>query len=218
LTVVFPKWIDKLPPMIVGGLGGVGLFVVFTFWYWLSPLNLDVGYRPSQPVLYSHKWHAGLMGMDCRYCHQMVEKGPAATVPATETCMNCHTQVQSDSPRLATLVSTFSEGNPVPWKKVHLLPDYAYFSHSPHIDAGVGCSSCHGRIDQMEIVRQEKPLSMGWCLECHRDPASQIRPTGSVTDMSYLEDHSEADRRVAGLGFMAERNLFPPTHCSACHR
>ena len=218
MTVVFPKWTNKLPPLLAGGAGAFGVFAALVVWYWFSPWNLNVGYAPYQPVLYSHKWHAGQMGMDCRYCHQMVETGPAATVPATETCMNCHTQVRSDSPRLAVLAATFAEEMPVPWKKVHLLPDYVYFNHAAHVNAGVGCSSCHGRIDQMEVVRQAKPLSMGWCLDCHRDPAPNIRRPNSVTDMAYLEDIDEAERRREGEGFIQERNLLPPTHCSACHR
>lgn len=218
MTVVFPKWTNKLPPALAAGLGSVGLFAVFVVWYWFSPWNLVVGYQPHQPVLYSHKWHAGLMGMDCRYCHQKVEIGPAATVPATETCMNCHAQVKTDSLRLASVFSSLDTGNPVPWKKVHLLPDFVYFSHANHLSAGVGCSTCHGRIDQMETVRQVKPLSMGWCLECHRDAAPHVRPLNDITTMAYLEDIGEAERRRVGEEFMRERNLFPPTHCSACHR
>ena len=218
MTVVFPKWTNKLPPALAAGLGSVGLFAVFVVWYWFSPWNLVVGYQPNQPVLYSHKWHAGLMAMDCRYCHQKVEIGPAATVPSTETCMNCHSNVRTDSLRLASVFSSWDSGNPVPWKKVHLLPDFVYFSHANHISAGVGCSTCHGRIDQMETVRQVKPLSMGWCLECHRDAAPHVRPLNDITTMAYLEDIGEAERRRVGEEFMRERNLFPPTHCSACHR
>lgn len=221
MTVVFPKWTNKLPPLLAGGLGTGALFAVFVVWYWFSPWNLNVGYQPYQPVLYSHKWHAGLMGMDCRYCHQWVEKGPAATVPATQTCMNCHAQVKTESPRIASLAATFdpaspTAGMPVRWKKVHLLPDFAYFDHSAHLNAGVGCSSCHGRIDQMEEVRQVKPLSMGWCLECHRDPTPHLRPPDAITDMAWLEDHSEAERRQ--IGERLGGDLVPPTHCSACHR
>jgi Cytochrome c7 and related cytochrome c len=212
LTVIFPKWTNRLPLLL--GLGAVvlGLSVVFVVWFWFSPRHTDVGYQPIQPVPYSHKLHAGMLGMDCRYCHRMVETGPHATVPDTETCMGCHAQVKNDSPLLQPVRDAFASGNPVPWVKVHMLPDFAYFNHAVHVHAGVGCATCHGRIDQMETVHQVEPLSMGWCLECHRDPAKNLRPLDKITDMAFQPDPAE------GAKFLVERNLHPPTHCSGCHR
>lgn len=190
-----------------------GMFVVGVVWIYFSPWNLNVGYSPDQPVFYSHKLHAGLMGMDCRYCHQNVEIGPLATVPSTETCMNCHTTVWADRDPIKKISEAYAAAIPLDWVKVHLLPDYAYFDHSAHLSAGVGCVSCHGRVDQMEVVRQVQPLSMGWCLECHRDPEPHLRPDGIVpTDMAYLRDPDD------GLNLAAARNLQPPVHCSGCHR
>lgn len=212
MTVLFPKWTNKLPPLLALGAVAGGLFVVFVVWYWFSPWHLVVGYQPIQPVLYSHKLHADLLGMDCRYCHRMVEEGPHALVPDTATCMGCHAQVKADSARLGLVREKYASGDPVPWTKVHMLPDYAYFSHAAHVNAGVGCASCHGRIDQMEIVYQAKPLSMGWCLDCHRNPENHLRPLDKVTDMKFEVDPAQ------GARLAAERDIHPPTHCSACHQ
>ena len=157
--------------------------------------------------------------MDCRYCHHAVEVGPHAAVPTNETCMNCHKQIKIDSKLLAAIRNGFDTGEPVKWVKVHMLPDFAYFSHAAHLNAGVGCVSCHGRIDQMEIVRQVKPLSMGWCLECHRNPAANVRPVGvSPTDMAWTEKTPLKERVQLGKKRIADQKLKPPTHCSACHR
>ena len=212
LTALFPKWTNKLPMYLAGGSAVSGLMVVVIIWYWFSPRHTDVGYQPHQPIHYSHKLHAGDLGLDCRYCHQNVENGPHATIPTTSTCMNCHSKVRVESDLLAPLRQANESGDPVEWIKVHLLPQYAYFSHAMHVNAGVGCASCHGRIDQMEIVRQVEPLNMGWCLECHRDPAPHLRPYDKITDMAFAPDPEE------GARFMEERGINPPTHCSACHR
>jgi hypothetical protein len=216
LTVLFPKWTNKLPAMLALGAAAAGLCVVSTVTFWFSPKHTDVGYQPYQPVPYSHKLHAGLLGMDCRYCHRLVETGPHATIPDTDTCMGCHAHVKKDSPMLAPLRSQRGEETAVEWVKVHLLPDYAYFNHAVHVNAGVGCTSCHGRVDEMEIVRQVEPLSMGWCLECHRDPTPHLRPRGtSATKMDWQPD---ADSIRSARARLEANELNPPTHCSACHR
>ena len=220
MTVLFPKWTNKLPAMIALGAACAGLSVVFVVWFWFSPEHTDVGYAPEQPISYSHKLHAGLMGMDCRYCHRMVEEGPNATVPDAATCMGCHKQVKLDSIKLQLLRDDFGDGaatNPaIPWIKVHMLPEYAYFNHAIHVKAGVGCTSCHGRVDQMEIVRQVEPMSMGWCLECHRDPAPHLRPDGvKATQMDWKPSDESLAKAHARL---ESGELNPPTHCSACHR
>jgi len=218
LTQIFPRWTNLLPG-VGAALAGVGAPVlVFLVWLYFSPWNTDVGYAPLQPVPYSHKLHAGLLGMDCRYCHQAVEKGPHAAVPTNQTCMNCHSQIRLDSALLQPVRDGYETGKAVKWVKVHLLPDYVRFSHAAHLNAGVGCVSCHGRIDEMEIVHQVKPLSMGWCLECHRNPAEHVRPTNvRPTDMDYLEQPLET-RIANGEARIAAQKLNPPTHCSACHQ
>jgi hypothetical protein len=145
LTVLFPKWTNKLPTLLALGAAAAGLFVVFVVSFWFSPMHTDVGYQPYQPIAYSHKLHAGSLGMDCRYCHRLVEEGPHATVPDADTCMGCHAHVRKDSQMLAPLRDAYGNGKadnkPVEWVKVHLLPDYAYFNHAVHLDAGVGCTS-----------------------------------------------------------------------------
>ncbi len=216
MTVIFPKWTNHLPTIAaVGGVLGFGLVVVVvTFLF--SPNYTDVGYAPKQPVPYSHKLHAGLLGFDCRYCHQNVEDGPHASVPSTATCMNCHTQVKAESELLAPVRASAASGDPVEWVKVHMLPDYVYFDHSVHVNLGgeaaIGCTSCHGRVDQMEVVRQEKPLSMSWCLECHMAPEHHLRPIGELTNMEYAHDPAVGER------LKKELDINPPIHCSACHR
>jgi hypothetical protein len=226
LTVLFPKWTNKLPAALALGAAATGLCVVFVVWYWFSPYHTDVGYQPYQPIAYSHKLHAGMLGMDCRYCHRMVEEGPHATVPDAETCLGCHRHVLKESLALHPLrdkagADGRGDGPPIEWIKVHLLPQYAYFNHAAHIRVGVGCVSCHGRIDEMEIVRQVEPLSMSWCLDCHRDPTSHIRPVGeSVTKMDWVANESTIAAARDRLEWHGETppELNPPTYCSACHR
>lgn len=216
---IFPKWSNTAAKVFPFVLLGLVAFIVFVFWYWFSPLNLDVGYRPEQPVPFSHKMHAGDLKIDCMYCHHVAEKSAAAGVPPTQTCMNCHEhQANKSSIRLAGLMQSWNggqeEGLPIPWKRVHKVGDYAYFDHSAHVSAGVGCISCHGNVDQMEIVRQEKPLSMSFCLDCHRNPAPHLRPSSEVTNMNYHQ--SENYKKMAEE---KAKNLNAPVEsCSGCHR
>jgi hypothetical protein len=214
MAQIFPKWTNQLPQVaIIGGISAFG-FVIFVFWYWFSPYNLDVGYAPEQPVQFSHKIHAGNMGMDCRYCHAYVEKTASAGVPPTQTCMNCHASIKADSIKLAKVQASWKTDAPIEWKRIHKSPDYVYFDHSAHVNNGIGCASCHGRIDQMTRVRQEKPLSMGWCLDCHRNPAEHLRPLDKVTDMNFKP--TEEWIKIAKA---KAETLNPPIEsCSGCHR
>ncbi len=215
MAAIFPRWTNKIP-MVIFAVSPLALTcVVGAVWYWFSPSYTDVGYRPTQPVPFSHALHAGDLGMDCRYCHNTVEVAARAAIPATETCMNCHAQVRTDSAKLAKVRDSEETGAAIEWVRVHQLPDYAYFSHAPHIAAGVGCASCHGRIDQMETVTLSQPLSMSWCLECHRDPTPNLRPLDKVTQMDW-------DPATANYDPTADRartrQVNPPEHCSGCHR
>ena len=215
MAQIFPKWTNKLPP-ILAAVSVLGLLAVIGFFWWFgSPKYTDVGYQPVQPVPYSHKLHAGDLGMDCRYCHTAVERSTVAMVPPTQTCMNCHVLVLPESEKLLPVRESWANKTPIPWIKIHKIPDYAYFDHSAHLRAGVGCASCHGRIDQMEVVRQVKPLSMGWCLECHRDPDMSLRPLDQITNMSWTPP---ANQREYAAKVKVERNINPPTKCSGCHR
>lgn len=211
---IFPRWTLKIPPMIAIGASLAGPAVVGAMWYYFSPKHTDVGYQPKQPVPYSHKLHAGDLGIDCRYCHVNVEKSAVAMVPPTQTCMNCHTLVKKDSEALAPIRESWASGAPVPWVRIHKIPDYAYFDHSVHVAAGVGCASCHGRIDQMIKVSQQEPLSMGWCLECHRNPEPNLRPKSEVTNMAW----KPASAEVAKNDPTIKHDANPPQHCSGCHR
>jgi len=213
---IFPRWTNNIP--IAAGLlapiAGVGL--IFAVWYWFSPWYTDVGYRPKQPVPYSHKLHAGDLGIDCRYCHNTVERGAVAAIPPAATCMNCHKSgVKTTSDRLALVRESYETGKPVEWVRVHQLPDYAYFNHSAHVAAGVGCASCHGRVDRMVVVEMDQPLSMSWCLDCHRDPEPNLRPLDQVTNMNWDPTAQTYDPKRDPE---RKRQVNPPQHCSGCHR
>jgi len=214
---VFPRWSNKLVHLAGAVLGVAPLYLIGLIWYGASPRTLDVGYAPKQPVPYSHALHAGELGIDCRYCHQTVEKAATAAIPSTETCMNCHQRIHTRSPKLEPIRASAASGLPVAWTKVHDLPDYAYFNHSMHVDNGVGCVSCHGRIDKMDVVAQQEPLSMGWCLNCHRAPEKFLRPVDQVTNMAYAPPNGET-QLARGLELRRENDINPPTDCSTCHR
>jgi hypothetical protein len=215
LAQLFPKWTNYLP-LCAGLAAPVAMTVVVAgVWYFGSPKYTDVGYRPHQPVPYSHALHVGELGLDCRYCHFSVETSPVAVVPPTQTCMNCHHVILRDSAALAPVRESEATGRPLRWSRVHNLPDYAYFHHAVHVHAGVGCISCHGAINEMKEVMQVKPLSMSWCLDCHRNPAPNLRPVDEVTNMEWFAPKGHADWAQAA---MAERHIAPPTDCSGCHR
>jgi hypothetical protein len=180
-----------------------------------SPKATDVGYMPTQPVPYSHAVHVGQLGMDCRYCHTGVEKAAHAAVPPTQTCMNCHAKVRANSEKLIPVRESYATGMPIPWIKIHDLPDHVYFNHSAHVSRGVGCVSCHGRIDTMEVVYQAETLSMGWCLECHRNPEKHLRPVEFVTQLDWVP---EEDQIELGKRLREANNINPKETCNTCHR
>jgi hypothetical protein len=194
----------------VAGVGAITAFV-----YVISPYSTQVGYAPEQPVPYSHKLHAGNLGMDCRYCHVGVERSPVAMVPASTTCMNCHAAVRPDSPNTAPIRESVATGGAVAWVRIHHAPDFVYFDHSVHVNAGVGCETCHGRIDQMDVVYQAKPLNMAWCLDCHREPEKYLRPVEAVTTMGYVPP---GDQLALGAELVRANDVRPPLDCQGCHR
>lgn len=212
---VFPKWLDALrPPLtIVGAIAP--LYIIAMFAWGASPTTINVGYMPDQPVPYSHQIHVGKLGIDCLYCHNTVTESGHAAIPPTQTCMNCHQGISvKDSKNLAPVKESAASGMPIEWVRVHDLPDYVYFDHSAHVRRGVGCVSCHGRIDQMEKVYQAEPLSMSWCLECHRNPEQHLRPLDQITNMTYQAEDQEAE----GARLRELNNIHPSTNCSTCHR
>src|SRR5882724_9012987 len=213
MPALFSKSADLI--MKIGGLVvGAGLLAGVAGYGIVShPRNLDVGYSPEQPVPYSHKLHAGTMGLDCTYCHYTVTKAGFAAIPTTETCMNCHSKVKEKSEKLAPVRESYKTGNPVEWIQIHRLPDYVYFNHRIHVTAGVSCVYCHGRIDQMVEVRQVQPLNMAWCLECHRNPAPNLRPAEFVTKLDW-EPPAGRDPVEIGKEIIAAKNIHPPVNCS----
>ena len=180
------------------------------------PPTLVIGQSSRFP--YSHELHVGQLGMDCRYCHNTVEYADKAAIPPTQTCMNCHTQIHKDSLKIKPLLNSYTTGEPVLWSRVHDLPDFAYFSHSAHVTRGVSCVECHGRVDKMEVVTQQKPLSMSWCLECHRSPNMYLRDPALVTQLGWGQDRSAEQRLEDGAFWRTHNNLNPSQDCSACHR
>ena len=182
-----------------------------------SPYVTDVGIAKAQPVPYSHAQHVGGLGLDCRYCHTAVETSNSATIPPTETCVGCHNQVATDSPWLDPVRASLETGAPLEWVRVHDLADYVYFNHAIHVRQGIGCESCHGRIDRMAVVAKAESLQMIWCLECHRDPAAHIRPREAVFVMGY---QPPMEQSVLGPQLVAEYGIETARldDCSICHR
>ena len=172
----------------------------------------------QQPVQFSHKHHVGDDGIDCRYCHTAVETSYSAGIPPTQTCMNCHSQIWSDSPYLEPVRASYRDNKPLEWERVHDLPEFVYFNHSIHIAKGVGCSTCHGQIDNMPAVYQENTLQMEWCLSCHREPEKFIRPKSQIYNMNW-QDGDLAPKEREQL--KADYKIRPKelmTSCSTCHR
>ncbi len=169
----------------------------------------------SQPVPFSHAHHVGGLGVECRYCHTSVDKSSYAGIPPTKTCMNCHSQIWGQSPTLEPVRASFRTDTSIEWVKVHDLPDFVYFNHSAHVNKGVGCSTCHGRVDKMPLVWQEKSLQMEWCLECHRNPEKYVRPKEQVYNIAY---EPPANQLELGKELVKKYDIHPQVTCSTCHR
>jgi hypothetical protein len=171
----------------------------------------------EQPVPFSHKHHVRELGIDCRYCHTSVENAGFAGIPATQTCMNCHKEIWAQSPMLEPVRASFRSGESIEWIRVHDLPDFVYFDHSIHVQKGIGCTSCHGRVDLMNLTWQEAPLQMEWCLSCHRQPEDQIRPRDQVFNMEWAPP---ANQPELGVQLVKEYGIRKDqlTNCSICHR
>jgi hypothetical protein len=169
----------------------------------------------EQPVQFSHLHHVGDDGIDCRYCHTSVETSAFAGIPPTKTCMNCHSQIWATAPILEPVRSSFRDERPMRWVRVHDLPDFAYFNHSIHVKKGVGCETCHGRVDEMPLMRQVNSLQMQWCLDCHRAPERFVRPRNEVFTMGY---QPSVPQEVLGPQLVQEYGIQGSTSCSTCHR
>ncbi len=168
-----------------------------------------------QPVQFDHRHHVQDDLIDCRYCHTTVDRAPSAGIPPTELCLNCHSQIWNKSPLLDLVRASWFANKPIPWIRVHKLPDFVYFNHAIHVNKGIGCVTCHGRVDQMAAIEQAQPLTMGWCLACHRDPTPYIRPRDQVTNMTWVP---QGDPVVLGKELAKKYDVKTRTNCTTCHR
>ncbi|MBX3733273.1 MAG: cytochrome c3 family protein [Verrucomicrobiae bacterium] len=207
----FPRWANQLGPklLIAGGL--VATLALGGVTYYFTPKYTRVGYEPIQPVPFSHKVHVGQLGMDCRYCHNGVDQSWFSNIPAASTCMNCHSLILREDPRLQLVRDSYQSGQPIPWVQVHKVPDYVYFNHSVHVNRGISCVHCHGQVNEMEEVYHAKALSMGFCLDCHRKPEDYIRPVDLVTQLDWKG-------QVNGKQLVHDWKVQPGESCSVCHR
>jgi hypothetical protein len=195
--------------LLAGGL--VGLLIVLGRSSYVTRAHEFV----QQPVQFSHAHHVLDDGIDCRYCHTSVETSSFAGIPPTKTCMNCHSQIWSTAPILEPVRSSFRDDRPMRWTRVHDLPDFVYFNHSIHVKKGIGCESCHGRVDQMPLMLQQESLQMEWCLNCHRNPEQYVRPRSEVYTMGYRPPLPQS---VLGPRLVEEYDIRGNTSCSTCHR
>ena len=212
---------------IFGSLFFVALLLWLCILYTRSSYGTDQGVIRVQPVPFSHQHHVGILGIDCRYCHTSVEHSSFAGIPPTKICMNCHSQIWVGSAMLAAVRSSYRSDQPIPWQKVYNTPGFVYFDHSIHIHKGVGCVSCHGRIDEMPFTYQAPSLLMEWCLDCHRQPERHLRPRDQVFSMGWQpsdvhDDSGEPyDQLTLGRKLAREYDVKDPTiitSCTTCHR
>jgi hypothetical protein len=203
---------------LVGGALAAGLVA----WVGLLLLRSDfvtgANANVTQPVQFSHAHHVGGLGLDCRYCHTTVDSARFANIPPTKTCMNCHSQIWTNAPILEPVRASFRDNTPLNWTRVHDLPDFVYFNHSIHVKQGVGCATCHGPVDTMPLVYQQAPLTMSWCLDCHRNPDQYVRPRDQVFNMAWQRPADDPDM---GARLVREYNIASVeqlTSCSTCHR
>jgi hypothetical protein len=222
MSDIFPRWTNRLPAQIAVSAVLLGSAALAGVWYYFTPKYTRVGYQPIQPVAFSHAIHVDQVGMDCRYCHNAVERSWFSNLPTAAVCMNCHGQVLKDSPKLELVRESAATGRPIPWVQVHKLPDYVYLNHSVHVNRGVSCVECHGQIHKMDEVQHAQPLSMSFCLDCHRNPAARLRPPGKITDLNWTwsEDPFKAAemQKLNGQKFVHDWSVESLTSCSACHR
>lgn len=217
MSLVFTRRADAWLARIMVGVALSALLALGGLYYYGPPEYTRVGYAPAQPVAFSHEQHAGRLGLSCLYCHVGVEDSPHARIPPTQTCMNCHQAIKPDSPKLEALRVSWSSGDPVRWVRVHQTPDYVFFNHAVHVQRGVGCVSCHGKVNEMPVVVHDKPLSMGWCLDCHRHPEESLRPPNEVTNFAWRPPAGVSQREF-GLVQKERSRIHAPEQCSGCHR
>lgn len=215
---LFNRWTNTVSRLSVAVLLGVpavaiaGLLILVR-----SPYGTKQNRQIVQPIEFDHRHHVGDEGIDCRFCHFSVEKSPSAGIPSTTVCMGCHAQIWNKSPLLGLVREHYFTDRPIPWQSVHNLPDFVYFNHSIHVNKGVGCVSCHGRLDHMPAVEQVSPLTMGWCLDCHRNPEPNLRPAEFITSMTWKPPEG-TDLVALGHELAQKYNVHTRISCDTCHR
>jgi hypothetical protein len=197
--------------LALGAAGTIGGLLL----YWRTPYGTSQFEPIVQPVQFDHRHHVQDDLIDCRYCHSSVDKAPSAGIPPTELCLACHAQVWNKSPLLDQVRASWFANRPIVWTRIHKLPDFVYFNHGIHVNKGVGCVECHGRVDQMAAVEQALPLQMGFCLECHRNPQPRLRPLEEITNMRW---EPPADRVALGAELAKKYDVKPKVNCTTCHR
>ena len=223
---IFPKWSNTLAPkaIVCGGL--IATAIPLAMWYYFTPKYTRVGYMPTQPVPFQHSLHVSQLGLDCRYCHSYVEVSSHSNVPNTQTCMNCHKAIKSNSPKLQAVRDSWATGQPVEWVRIHRVPDYAYFNHSAHVNRGVSCVSCHGQINHMEQVWEDQSIGMAFCLNCHRNPQNYVRPLSEITHLDWKPADMGTNPATGqpwtqleiGTKLVADWHVQPKVTCATCHR
>jgi hypothetical protein len=214
MAALFPPWSNTAFRIAVGAilLGGASALAAPMI-YVRSPWSTRQSVPLVQPVEFDHRHHNQDDAIDCRYCHNTVDRSATAGMPSTGKCMGCHSQIWNDSTKLEPVRASWFSGLPIRWKRVHNLPDFVYFNHAIHVNKGVGCVTCHGRVDQMPAVMQVAPLTMQWCLECHRAPEQHLRPLDAITDMNWVPAHAGEGAAIA-----EELGVRRLTNCTSCHR
>ena len=215
MGALFSRRADRRVRVALTLLGATPILALLGLMVWVrTPGSTGQGRSPVQPVPFDHRIHVRGLGIDCRYCHAMVERSAYAGVPPTRTCQGCHQPQWLASRPFEPVRASLAGGGPVPWRRVHTLPDFVFFDHSIHVAKGVGCESCHGRVDRMAVVRQVAPLTMAWCLDCHRHPEASLRPPSEITTMGYRP----APDQPSGPALAERLKVRRVTHCSGCHR
>ena len=213
---VFPRSSNSIARLsILGAVLTLGLIGAITYIVARSPLATGQGVPPEQPVPFSHAHHSGGDGIDCRYCHQSAEYSAVAGVPPTETCINCHKQIWLNSPNLEVVRQSFQSKQPIQWTRVHDLPDFVYFNHSIHVKKGIGCSTCHGEVNRMQLTWQVAPLNMQWCVDCHTAPEKYVRPREQIYNMQWTPGPNQLEE---GARLVKEYDIQKKVYCSTCHR
>jgi hypothetical protein len=229
MSQIFPRSANTISRVsIIGAVILINVLLGLVYALGTSPWVTRQNVVREQPIQFSHERHVAGNGIDCRYCHTSVEQSRFAGIPPTKTCMNCHSQIFSNSPFLEPVRTSYATGRPLHWARVHDLPDFVYFDHSIHINKGVGCTTCHGQVDRMPLMYMASSLQMQWCLDCHRNPERNVRPREAVFRVDYEQPSSQhkvafagtdyTDQLELGKKLVAEYQIQSLTSCSTCHR